>query len=34
MLNLMDYDGMYIWAISNVDIDATRDLQLTGINKH
>ena len=27
----IDLDGKYIWAISNVDIDATRDLGLTAI---
>ena len=30
----MDLDGKYMWAISNVDIDAARDLGLTGIKKH
>ena len=33
-LSPMDFDGKYMWAISNVDIDATRDLGLTGIKKH
>ena len=33
-LTLMDLDGKYIWAISNIDIDAARDLGLTGIKKH
>ena len=33
-LSLMDLDGKYMWAISNVDIDAARDLGLTGIKKH
>ena len=32
--SLMDLDGKYIWAISNVDIDAARDLGLTGMKKH
>ena len=32
--NTMDLDGKYIWAMSNVDIDAARDLGLTGIKKH
>ena len=30
----MDLDGKYMWAINNVDIDAARDLGLTGIKKH
>ena len=30
----MDLDGKYIWAMSNVDIDAARDLGLTGIKKY
>ena len=30
----MDLDSQYIWAISNIDIDAARDLGLTGIKKH
>ena len=30
----IDLDGKYMWAISNVDIDAARDLGLTGIKKH
>ena len=30
----MGLDGKYMWAISNVDIDAARDLGLTGIKKH
>ena len=30
----MDLDGKYIWAMSNIDIDAARDLGLTGIKKH
>ena len=30
----MDLDGKYMWAISNVDIDAARDLGLTNIKKH
>ena len=30
----MDLDGKYIWAMSNVDIDAARDLEQTGIRKH
>ena len=30
----MDLDDKYIWAISNVDIDAAKDLGLTGIKKH
>ena len=30
-LSPMDLDGKYIWAITNVDIDAARDLGLTGI---
>ena len=30
----MDLDGKYMWAMSNVDIDAARDLGLTGIKKH
>ena len=30
----MDLDGKYMWVISNVDIDAARDLGLTGIKKH
>ena len=33
-LSPMDLDGKYMWAISNVDIDAARDLGLTGIKKH
>ena len=33
-LSPMNLDGKYIWAISNVDIDAVRDLGLTGIKKH
>ena len=32
--SLMDLDGKYMWAMSNVDIDAARDLGLTGIKKH
>ena len=30
----MDLDGKYMWVMSNVDIDAARDLELTGIKKH
>ena len=30
---LMDYDNKYISAISNIDIDAARDLVLTNIKK-
>ena len=30
----MNLDGKYMWAISNIDIDAARDLGLTGIKKH
>ena len=30
----IDLDGKYIWAISNVDIDAARDLGLTDIKKY
>ena len=30
----MDLDDKYIWAISNVDIDAAKDLGLTGIKKY
>ena len=30
----MDLDGKYMWAMSNVDIDAARDLGLTDIKKH
>ena len=30
----MDLNGKYMWAISNVDIDAARDLVITGIKKH
>ncbi|WP_375449299.1 hypothetical protein [uncultured Nostoc sp.] len=33
-LSLMDLDGKYMWAISNVDIDVARDLELTDIKKH
>ena len=33
-LSLIDLDGKYMWAMSNVDIDTTRDLGLTGIKKH
>ena len=32
--SLMDLDGKYIWAISNIDIYATKDLRLTGIKKY
>ena len=34
MSSPMDLDCKYIWAISNIDIDATRDLGLTSIKKH
>ena len=30
----IDLNGKYMWAISNIDIDAARDLGLTGIKKH
>ena len=30
----MNFDGKYIWAISNVDIAVARDLKLTGVKKH
>ena len=30
----IDLNGKYMWAMSNVDIDAARDLGLTGIKKH
>ena len=30
----MDLDGKYIWVMSNVDIDAAKNLWLTGIIKH
>ena len=30
-LSLMDLDSKYMWAMSNVDIDAARDLGLTDI---
>ena len=30
----MDLDSKYMWAISNVDIDAARNLELIGIKKH
>ena len=33
-LSLIDLDGKYMWAISNVDIDVARDLGLIGIKKH
>ena len=33
-LSPIDLDGKYIWAISNHDIDAARDLKLTGIKKY
>ena len=33
-LSLMNFDGKYMWAISNIDIDAIRDLGLIGIKKH
>ena len=33
-LSPIDLDGKYIWAISNINIDTTRDLGLTGINKY
>ena len=32
--SLIDFDGKYMWAISNVDIDATRNLGLTDIKKY
>ena len=32
--SLMDLDGKYIWAISNIDIDAAKNLGLTSIKKH
>ena len=33
-LSLIDINGKYIWVISNVDIDAAKDLGLTDIKKH
>ena len=32
--SLIDLDGKYMWAMSNVDIDTARDLGLTGIKKY
>ena len=32
--SLIDLDSKYMWAISNVDITAPRDLGLTGIKKY
>lgn len=32
--SLMDFDNKYIWAISNININAARDLGLIGIKKH
>ena len=32
--NAIDLGNKYSWAISNADIDATRDLRLTGIIKY
>ena len=32
--SLMDLDGKYMWTMSNIDIDAVRDLGLTNIIKH
>ena len=34
MSSPIDLDGKYMWAINNVNIDANRDLGLTGIKKH
>lgn len=34
MLSLIDLDSKYMWAISNVDIDTTRNLGLTGVKKY
>ena len=34
ILSLIDLDSKYIWAISNGDIHATRDLRSTNIKKH
>lgn len=31
MLSLIDLDSKYIWAINNADMDAARDLWLTGV---
>ena len=33
-LSPMNFDGKYMWARSNIDIDAARDLRLIGIKKH
>lgn len=34
MSNLIDLDSKYIQAISNTDIDVTRDLRLTSMKKY
>ena len=34
ILSIMDLDSRYMWAISNVEIDAVRDSRLTGIKKY
>ena len=33
-LSPMDLDGKYMWTMSNIDIDAAKDLGLTDIKKH
>ena len=34
MWSLINLDSKYMWAIKNVDINAAKDLRLTGIKKH
>ena len=34
ILSLINLDGKYMWVISNVKIDAARDLGLIGIKKY
>lgn len=32
--NFVDLSGKYIWAMSNVDLDAAKEIELTNIKKY
>lgn len=34
MFSSINLNSKYIWAISNTDMDTTRDLDITGIKKY